>query len=493
MNRFELLLALSLATAVPTPAPASAPAPVPASGPATPSTRPSLHAAATRLEASTSWSPHATARPAPPPAGWMRLPGLRLSRSEAAAPMGESGGGAGDSVYLPPIGPGDEPIEIEPIELVESESWLRAPFGDQLLTDPARWRSERSRSGRSDLHLDYNRVDQLRYGASVQFQDPYTPLPRVGARIEVATGRKRTLYGVQFEQPLAPPGRLALGASMVRRTDHHELHQVDDLENTLALLFGRQDYRDYFEREGGGVYLSWRVPDFSTVSVHARADDYRSLAVNRGTRSWFQRGRALRDNPAIDDGTQRSAILRLERMAQTSSRTRAGLYHWIEVERAGAGLGGDFEFTRVLADVRSVLRLSPATTLSLRTVGGHTAAGGLPRQRRFPVGGVDGLRAHTFSQFVGDQMLLAQAEYDVGLWRLDRRAGPGGLHALVFVDAGRAWSNPEHDWDVARQNFETDGGFGLASADDALRVYFAKNLRKLESDFVISMRLQRPF
>lgn len=441
--------------------------------------------------ASMSWSPAIPGAVHPLPARWVLVPGRLLSRGDAAETPGDDE--AAPEFYLPRIGPGDEPIEIEPIELVESETWLRAPFGDQLLVDPARWRTRRSASDHSNLHLDYNRVDQLRLGLSTQLQEPFTMQPRVGARIEYATGRKRTLYGVQVEQPLAPPGRLAAGVSLVRRTDHHELQQVDDFENTLALLFGRQDYRDYFEREGGGAYLSWRVPDFSTVSLHARADDYRSLGVNRGTRSWFQRARTLRDNPAIDDGTQRSALVRLERLAQTSSRTRAGLYHWIEIERSGAGLGGDFEFTRALADVRSVLRLSPASTLSLRAVGGHTAAGALPRQRKFPAGGVDGLRAHAFSQYLGDQLLLMQAEYDIGLWRQKSAAGPNGLHALVFVDAGSAWENPGHQWDIARQQLQTDGGFGLASADDALRVYFAKNLQKLGSDFVISMRLQRPF
>jgi hypothetical protein len=35
------------------------------------------------------------------------------------------------------------------------------------------------------------------------------------------------------------------------------------------MLLARTDHRDYFEREGGGVYLSWRVPDFSTVSLRA--------------------------------------------------------------------------------------------------------------------------------------------------------------------------------------------------------------------------------
>ncbi len=398
-----------------------------------------------------------------------------------------------DSMTFTPIGPGDEAVRVEPVEPEGHDTWLRAPFGDNLLTDPARWRDEGVQPMRSGLVLDYNRVDQLKVGASVQLQQPYSMQPRLGGMLAYAFGRRRTLYGIQLEQPLLPPARLCLGVSMIRRTDHSDLQQVDDLENSLALLLGRQDYRDYFERQGYGAYLSWRVPDFSTVSVHGRSDQYRSLVVNRGTHSWFQQQRVLRDNPAIDEGTMHSVLVRLERLAQTTHRTRAGLYHWIELERAGGSLGGDFAFTRALADVRSVLRLTPATTLALRGVGGHTADGTLPSQKQFTAGGVDGLRAHSFAQFSGDQMLLGQAEYDIGLWRLRSEIWPDGLHAIAFLDAGRAWSNPDHVWDVNRQPFATDGGFGLATADDGVRVYFARDLHKPGSNFVISFRLQRPF
>ena len=426
------------------------------------------------------------------PARWILLPVLR--RADGGEDENPTPAPAPETTFTrPPIGAGDEPVDWEPIEIVETGEWLRAPFGDHLLTDPARWRPGRLGAGRLGADIDYNRVDRLRIGGSIEMQDPSSMAPRFGGRLEYALGRKRTLYGGQLEQPLAPPGRLAAGVSMVRRTDHNELQQVDDFENTLALLFGRQDYRDYFEREGAGVYLSWRVPDFSTVSVHARSDEFRSLAAHRSTRSWFQRDRTLRDNPAIEDGTERSAVMRFERLAQTTSRTRAGFYHWVEIERAGGGLGGDFDFTRILADLRSVFRLTPGMTLSMRAVGGHNAAGRLPRQRWFPLGGVDGLRAHSFSQYLGDQLALGQAEYDVSLWHRHSEPLPAGLHALVFADAGAAWMDGDHRWDILGRRFETDGGFGFASADDALRVYFAKNLRKLDSDFVISMRLQRPF
>lgn len=375
-----------------------------------------------------------------------------------------------------------------------AERWLKPSSGDHLLTDRDEWRSLEEGWSDVDLLFDYNRVDRLRLGLGSQLQWSDRPMfPRLGARVEYAFDRERVLYGAQIEQPLAPPGRVAMGASMVRRTDHSELQQVENVENSLALLFGRQDYRDYFERQGYGAYLSWRIPDFSTVSVHLRKDEYGSLPVNRGTRSFFHRDRALRDNPAIDDGESHAAILRLERLAHHDDFTRAGVYHWAELERAGHGMGGDFDYTRLLVDLRGVLRLSPTQTLALRTVGGCTWDGALPVQKQFTLGGPDGLRAHAIASLRGDEVMLGQAEYTIGLWPVRSVFFEGGLHAIAFLDVGRAWTNPGDRWDLGRQHPSTDGGFGLGTSEDNLRVYFAKNLRRANSNFLVSMRLHRPF
>ena len=375
-----------------------------------------------------------------------------------------------------------------------STEWLMAPIGDHLLDDPAAWTSIASKRATSfDITLDYNRVDQARWGVHLQRQRPLTMMPRLGARLEYATGRRRTLYGVQLEQPLLPTARFVFGVGMVRRTEHPELQQVGDLENALALLFARTDYRDHFEREGGGVYLSWRVPDFSTVSVHARRDRWRSLPAARHVVSWFNRGRTLRPNPAIDDGESHSVLVRLERLAKRDRNTRAGLYHWIEFDRTGGSLGGDYDYTRVLADVRSVLRLSPASTLALRGVVGATTSGALPRQKRFAIGGADGLRAHAIGEVNGDQVALAQAEWSFGLWALREHPSGSGLAVIAFTDAGAAWDDATHRYAVGAQRFTVDGGFGLAASEDAMRVYVARDLARPGSPMVWSLRLQRPF
>jgi hypothetical protein len=336
-------------------------------------------------------------------------------------------------------------------------------------------------------------VDRLRLGLNFEYGATRGMLPRAGARLERAFDRDRDLYGLQVEQPLVPSGRFTLGASAVRRTDHPEFQQLGDAENSLALLFGRQDYRDYFERQSQRVFVQWRVPDFSAVSLHWSADRWRSLPLDSGTRSWFHTERPLRENPPIDEGVSRSVTLRLERLAHRTASSRAGFYHWIELERAGAGLGGDFTYTRALLDLRGIQRLSPAATLSVRGAAGSTLAGTLPAQREFTLGGVDGLRAHHFGDFRGDQMALAQAEYTIGLWRIASDLFEGGLHAIAFVDAGRAWKGPGGRWDVTRQPLAADGGIGFSTSEDNARVYLARDLRHADATWVLSLRLQRPF
>lgn len=373
-------------------------------------------------------------------------------------------------------------------------SWRRAPFGDEMLTHPDPWRAHHPHGGTDgDLLLDYNRVDLVRYGAWVQAQRPETMNPRLGARLEYSTGRRRVLYGVQVEQPLLPTARFVLGLGMVRRTDHSDLEQIEDAENSLMLLTAHEDWRDYFEREGFGGYLSWRVPDFSTVSVHLRTDRYRSLTSNPHVHSWWHLDRPLRANPAIDDGDANSVFIRLERLAHRRARSRSGLYHWIELERSGGPtLRGDFGYTRVLADLRSVVRVQPATTLNLRVVGGSTLDGTLPRQREFVLGGVDGLRAHAFGSFHGDRVALGQAEYSIGLHAFGRHVRERGPQALLFLDSGTAW-NGGAGGELASQRFAFDGGVGLATADDDLRVTFARNLQNPDASVVVTLRLNRPF
>lgn len=389
----------------------------------------------------------------------------------------------------------EEAVDTDEEEPLPMDRWNhpRTPYGEHILRDRGLRIGYRGGANSFAFLFDYNRVDLFRSGVNIQFDDEDSSLPRFGATVDYAWGRLEWLYGLQLEQPILDDRRLSVGVLLVKKTDHGILQQTGDVENSLALLFARQDYRDYFEREGYGGYLRSRILGFTTISVHARQDRYRSLPLDTGTDSWFNKDIPLRDNPAITEGEGHTVALRFARQARDPVRSRSGITHWIEVEKAGGNLGGDFAYTRGFADLRGVLRLSPASEFAVRAIAGTTLDGTLPPQKGFALGGVDGLRAHNTATMKGDQALLLQAEYDLALWSLRRRNFRGGLHALLFVDAGKAWSNGGRGWDVGDQKLEVDGGFGIAGADDGIRVYFAQNLKDPRPDLNVSLRLQRAF
>ncbi|MFI5371201.1 MAG: hypothetical protein ACHQ52_06545 [Candidatus Eisenbacteria bacterium] len=372
----------------------------------------------------------------------------------------------------------------------------RSPYGDGILTDRDVWRIQAGHwQDWPQLIGDYNRVDRVMLGLGYELHPEDAMAPRLGARWAYSFGRERALYGVQLEQPLLKDGWLAVGGSMARWTGHPDLQQTTDLENSADLFFGRNDNRDYFDKNGFGAYLASRLGDVTTASVHWRNDDYTSLPAKGGITSLFWTSRELRPNPAIDDGEAHTLTLRFERLSRRVARPNGGFFHHISYERGGGPtLKGDFDYSRLLADLRGVVRLSPVTTLALRMVGGSTRSGVLPLQRGFTLGGFDGLRAHPMVSRQGDQVALGQLEYDVGLWRLlPHDLMEGDLHVIAFLDAGQAWSNPGHAWDLSRQHVAADGGFGLSTGDGQFSVYFAHDLQRPDTDFLVSGRIERSF
>ncbi|MGH7742992.1 MAG: hypothetical protein ACRENS_13335, partial [Candidatus Eiseniibacteriota bacterium] len=237
--------------------------------------------------------------------------------------------------------------------------WPRAPYGEGLLTATEPWSSAEHQHHAIDLVADYNRVDALRLGLAWRLRGEEPWMPRLGARIEQAFGRQRTNYGAQFEQPVQHSGHFAFGAFLLRRTDRQDLQQIGDLDNSLSMLFSHYDFRNYFEREGAGAYLLWRVPDFSNISLHVQNNRYRSLDAFGDLWSISHRNRPLASNPAIDDGEAHSLLVRLERAVPAARGGRPSFSHWIEIDRAAHGMGGDFSYVRAIADLRGVVRLSP--------------------------------------------------------------------------------------------------------------------------------------
>ena len=222
-----------------------------------------------------------------------------------------------------------------------------------------------------------------------------------------------------------------------------------------------------------------RCPSFSTVSVHVRNDDYRSLPLDRGTRSCFHREpRRCATTRAIDEGESHTRRRCGSSGSRTARRARAPASTTGSISSAsGHGLGGDFDYTRAARRLRSVVRLSPATTLALRAWWADTSSTARCRSRSSSRSAASTGCAPTRSRAYPrrSDRCSARPSTRSGSGRCARGIFQGGLHAIAFVDAGRAWSNPATAGTSAASSIQLDGGFGLGTSEDNLRVYFARN------------------
>jgi hemolysin activation/secretion protein len=154
-------------------------------------------------------------------------------------------------------------------------------------------------------------------------------------------------------------------------------------------------------------------------------------------------------------------------------------------EVASPDLGGDFDFRRLIANVRARRVLTSRFAVAGRVLLGLTG-GEPPPQRRFALGGLGTLRGRHFKEFPGDNMVLATAE-----WTL-RSTWPWPAPVL-FYDGGTVWGAG-----AAELGWKSDVGVGLewrAGSVVGLRLDGAVPIAREagRAAFRLTLRLTAPF
>ena len=342
----------------------------------------------------------------------------------------------------------------------------------------SRWPYQTQATYRTIPSVRYNRVDGLFIGGS---RSPLEWSGRDRGRIYgqggYAFGRKAWQYRVGVETRMGsrqsnPNFDLKVGASHQRSTDTDDLWKASWGENTAAAFFFRNDFFNYYETEGWTGYVVSRLTRFAQLSAAYRSEAYSSL---ERTTNWSIFGSGnFRANPSVNEGTMNTMVLALEggSVRDLTRRPRGAAFR-LEAE-IGQGLGGDFDFSRYLGDVRTYARLSHEAGLSLRLRGGFSE-GTVPRQKAFTLGGVGTMRGYGQNQFVGTRMALANAElalYDPDIleWLLNN------VTVLGLFDAG--WTNLQAGSNAfSVQDVVASAGFGLALDDRRLRLEVSWPLR----------------
>ena len=320
---------------------------------------------------------------------------------------------------------------------------------------------------------------------------------------------------------------------------------LKDFEAGWASVLLRNDYRDWYRREGWAGYLALRPTRQASLILEGREEHHHSQQT-QDPFSLFNSEQSWRENPGITDGRYRTAAVQLRYDSRNSrANPSAGLFLTGEVEATrGDELGlwycppgmlcaqspppadGTLDFQRLFVDARSYLRLSRVGRLNLRLAGGGKLGGDdLPLQYRSSLGYPDPLPGFDFRQYscggenwsghpaLCDRSIVAQAEFRTHLgfdfgpawandWgdESDDRWEPfhvSGPDIVAFADAGTAWSVGAGPGQLPADklpilnNYRTDLGLGIDFGP--LGFYLAKSIGPDQQPVSFFVRLGRRF
>ena len=351
---------------------------------------------------------------------------------------------------------------------------------------------------------------------------------------------------VQFGKPIG----VAVGGQLFSVVAPTENWQMGNGEVGLASFLLRRDFRDYYARHGGELYVRFQGGNDADLTFALSDEQWRDrrdrnpFTLFRGTEPW-------RANPMMDSGSMHlfTTRLRVDTRGQEGSRW-SGWYVNLELEqgagrltRAGAPIATllppkpeGVNYSRAFIDVRRFNRLSPTTSVALRIAGGGWMGGdALPTERKVSVGGSGTLPGYGFREVMAgsdvlqcsrgfaqagtpaqcDRIALAQLEL-----RSDFLAGalrddgpddwwrPGFNHKaqwVLYADVGRGWRTDNvttsavgGSADAGYRNgipplnsFKSDVGLGVDFG--SFGVYWAKAISDGGEPARFFVRMQRRF
>lgn len=151
------------------------------------------------------------------------------------------------------------------------------------------------------------------------------------------------------------------------------------------------------------------------------------------------------------DGRANSAILAgVYDSRDDMMNPRTGTFVNASFQTAGGFLGGDEDFTKTQLEIRKYIPVGKSMTLALRAWGGIIEGDSFSSSDVFYLGGSDSLRGYHDNIFMGDRMILLNAELRFPIAKLKVLSG------AVFVDAGNAWFK-----DNGSSKLHMDAGVGL--------------------------------
>ncbi|MFQ5453133.1 MAG: BamA/TamA family outer membrane protein [Candidatus Zixiibacteriota bacterium] len=340
----------------------------------------------------------------------------------------------------------------------------------------------------------YNRVDGLACYTGIKFKDSDSLLPTVWGNIGYGFNSKRGRYDFGMEQTLFHSPIIIAGGSLFRKLASGDDWLLDNNENLVFTLLVTEDFKDYYEAEGGTGYLKFIPQPNLLFESHYYMEETKWLEANRHLWSLFGGDKLFNDNFGwVDDNFRNPSIEEID------STTNAYWYNKIDWDTRPDGnffdksswhitadwewshnnLKSDFTYHRYTINVRRYQQVNKWAMIIIR--GMYAGSDGyLPMYKRFYLGGLGTLRGYKHKEFMGTKFWMVNSEYRIN--------PPGNNKAVsIFWDIAQIANDSKLD-----SNVEIKNNLGIALYfGDSFKISLAKRLdRSFDDNPKIYVRLK---
>lgn len=391
-------------------------------------------------------------------------------------------------------------IETSWRNFVDMESQSRGPWRDRL-ENRRIYDWENEIFGNDNVMFRYNRVEGVFLGAEIAKRNLYdTRMFDIYGNVGYGFESEKWRYTIGLEKQFFKNDRFGIGVKSYDLTDSDDFWRIGYNENTIAALFVREDFLDFYNRSGLTAYINQEILSSTLLRFEYRADTFESMR-NAARWSVFGGGKVFRPNPLIDEGDMRSInLIGLFDTGNSGRVTERGWWIRFDGEYTSPDLGGDFDYARYILDLRRYMRLNSYENLNFRLMFG-ASRGLLPVQRMFYLGGIGTLRGIRYKELSGSHVFLTNVEYLFNPRGI--LTGPPSwfledFKLALFFDAGAVTTGDIGGIDdyfnkLSKDVMKHNVGIGITTQDEDLRVDFAWRTDIKSKPLRVTLRLTRSF
>ena len=353
----------------------------------------------------------------------------------------------------------------------------------------------------------YNRVEGLHLQGNFKFRPDSSGTWLLYANPGIGfwnDGSDKFTNSAGFRKDFFDFQRLSIGGEVFKQTRTKDEWQIREMENTLYSFLFRDDFRDYYATKGFKVFADHKFRDNHIWRVEFGRQTYDTLEVNV---DWSVFGGEFKDNPRTPFLAEGDEIgLRLITALDWRDDPIFTYTGWY-IEGIFEKTFEDFKTDGLFITVRRYQQTWGNQRVLARARLG-SRHGSLAAQHTLDLGGIGTLRGFDDKEFVGNRMVLFNANYlfngDISQ-RIPLHGIPffGNLWTAIsfgaFFDAG--WLNtvdPEEGMfngfgDLALDDFKANLGLSVLVLEGVLRLDIAKRTDRSNDDFRVTFRFLENF